>query len=59
MTAKTYIGFAGQRHAFEEVGGEDGLGLGTQERRPGLAAPLRCWVDAGFFADLPRWTRQR
>ncbi len=30
----------GQRHGFEEVGREDGLSLGTQERRPGLAAGL-------------------
>ena len=44
---------AGQRHGFEEVGREDGLGLGAQERRPGLTAPSRCRVDAGVFEDLP------
>jgi hypothetical protein len=39
---------AGQGHRFEEVGGEDGVGLGPQEPRPGLAAPLRRRVNAGI-----------
>jgi hypothetical protein len=35
---------AGQGHCFEEVGGEDGLGLGAQERRPAIRCALRCRV---------------
>ncbi len=43
----------GQRHGFEEVGSEDGLGLRVRERRPGGRGPLRCWVDSGLMQDLP------
>jgi hypothetical protein len=44
---------AGQRHGFEEVRGDDGLGLGAQERRPGAARTIRCRIDPGVFEDLP------
>jgi hypothetical protein len=44
---------AGQSHGFEEVCGEDRLGLGAQERRPALGATVRCRVDAGVLEDFP------
>lgn len=44
---------AGQRHSLEEVRGDDGLGLGAQECRPGGARTLRCRIDTGVFEDLP------
>ena len=43
---------AGERDHLEEVGGEDGLSLGAQERGPGLRGPLRRRVDAGLAEDL-------
>jgi hypothetical protein len=44
---------AGQRRRLEEVGGEDGLGLGALERRPGVAGALGCRVDTGVLEHLP------
>ncbi len=44
---------AGQRGRFEEVRGDDGVGLGTQERRPRAAGALRCRIDTGLLQDLP------
>ena len=44
---------AGQGHRLEEVGGEDGLGLGAQEGCPALSGPVGCRVDAGLVEDLP------
>src|SRR4051812_34633509 len=43
----------GQRQRFEEVGGDDGLGLRAQQRRPGVAGALRCRVYASLFENLP------
>jgi hypothetical protein len=44
-----------QEHGIdvEEVSGEDGLGLGVQERPPRLPRPGRGGVDAGVLEDLP------
>jgi hypothetical protein len=42
-----------QRHSFEEVGSQDRVGLGSQERRPGRVAPLGCRVNSGFPENLP------
>jgi hypothetical protein len=44
---------AGQRRCLEEIGGDDGVGLGAQERRPGGAGALGCRVDTGVVEDLP------
>jgi hypothetical protein len=44
---------ASQRHDFEGVGREDGLGLGVQELRPGGGGLLGCWVGAGVVEGLP------
>ena len=44
---------AGQRDDFEEVGREDGFGLGSQERRPSGGGSFGCRVDAGVVEDLP------
>lgn len=44
---------AGERDDLEEVGREDGVGLGAQERRPGGGGAFWRWVDAGLFEDLP------
>jgi hypothetical protein len=44
---------AGEGDGFEEVGGEDGLGLGAQERRPALCGPVGCRVGFGVVKDLP------
>jgi hypothetical protein len=52
ITDRTYIRGAGQGDGFEEVGGENGLGLGAQERRPGGGTALGCGVDAGVAEDL-------
>ncbi len=43
----------GERHRFDDVGGEDGVGRGAQERRPAGRGALGCWVDAGILKDLP------
>lgn len=37
----------------EEVGGEDGLGLGAQEGRPGGVVAFGCWVYAVLLEDVP------
>lgn len=42
----------GQCHGLEEVRGDETLGSGTQERRPGAVRALRCRIDAGVFQDL-------
>jgi hypothetical protein len=46
---------AAQQHRIdvEEVGGDDGLGLGLQERPPGLPQPGGGGVDAGALEDPP------
>jgi hypothetical protein len=44
---------AAQRHRFEEVGGEDGFGLGAQEHCPTVRSPLGRWVDLRGLEDLP------
>jgi hypothetical protein len=47
-------GRPGQCLGLEEVGGEDGVGLGAQERGSGGAVPLRCGVDAVLLEDIPQ-----
>jgi hypothetical protein len=52
---------AGQRHGFEEVGREDGLGLGSQERRPRdrASAPKGRSAGAVHIRALARRRRKR
>jgi hypothetical protein len=44
---------AGRRRRLEEVSGDDGAGLGAQERCPGVACSLGCRVDTGVLEDFP------
>jgi hypothetical protein len=44
---------AGESPGFEEVGGEDRVRLGAQERGPGQAAAAGYGIDAGVLEDLP------
>lgn len=44
---------SGQCFGLEEVGGEDGLGLGAQEGRSGGVLAFGCGVDAVFLEDVP------
>jgi hypothetical protein len=46
-------GRSGQRLGLEEVGGEDGVGLGAQECRPGGVVALGGGVDAVLFENVP------
>ena len=50
---------AAQEHGvdMEEVHGQNRLGLGAQERPPGLPGPLGCRVDARILEDLPHRRR--
>jgi hypothetical protein len=43
----------GQGAGFEEVGGEDRVGLAAQERGPGLVVALGCRLDPVVLEDLP------
>jgi hypothetical protein len=44
---------AGQGCRFEEVGGDDRMGLGPQEHRPGAAGALGCRLDTGVLENFP------
>jgi hypothetical protein len=48
MTARMRIRAPGEGQRFEEVSGEDGLGLRTQEGWPTVRGPLGCRVDPGI-----------
>jgi hypothetical protein len=41
------------RDRFQEVAGEQGVGLRTQEGRPGAGRPRGCRIDTGVTEDLP------
>jgi hypothetical protein len=43
----------GQGDRLEEVAGQQGVGLGAQEVRPGAGAPFGRWADPGLLQDLP------
>jgi hypothetical protein len=40
----------------EEVAGQDGVGLGSEELPPGRPAAARCGIDTGLVQDLPDGT---
>ena len=42
-----------QRHRLKEIRGQQRIGLGTQELRPGRAGAVRAGVDAGLAEDFP------
>jgi hypothetical protein len=44
---------AGEGDGFEEVAGQQGLGLGAEELGPGAGRAFGCRVDAGVGEDLP------
>jgi hypothetical protein len=43
----------GQGGRLQEVAGQQGIGLGAQEVRPGGGGPFGCRIDSGFLQDLP------
>ena len=53
MTAGTYFRVPVSVTVSTKVAGEDGLGLGAQERRPALCGPVGCRVGAGVVEDFP------
>ncbi|MFD1046686.1 hypothetical protein ACFQ1S_14560 [Kibdelosporangium lantanae] len=44
---------SGERDGFEEVTGQQDLGLRAEELGPGAGRTFRCGVDAGVGEDLP------
>jgi hypothetical protein len=53
MTARTYIRMPVKVTVSKKVGGQDGLGLRAQERRPAVRRPLGYRIDAGILQDFP------
>jgi hypothetical protein len=53
ITASTYIRAPVNVDRLHEVAGQQGIGLGAQEVRPGGEGPFGCRVDSGFLQDLP------
>jgi hypothetical protein len=53
LDEREYVTGSGQGDGFEEVAGEEGVGLGSEEVGPGTGRALRRWVNPGLFEDLP------